>query len=245
MKFYVTSDNHGSLRMIFEQRMALGLNEDCGLIVMGDAGFNYYNDIRDFGLKQKANSLGFKFYCVRGNHEMRPEKLFHIKKIFDTNVNGIVYMEEMFPNIRYLITGPDCYYINNMKTVVINGAYSVDKYYRLQTHAKWFEDEQINTKEMWEVESALKNNDVSLILSHTCPRMFQPTDLFLPYLDQNMIDNSMEKWMDELARNYKWDYWLFGHYHKDRKITNGVYMLYHTIRPLEDVLEMAGKNIYE
>lgn len=240
MRFYVTSDNHGSLMKIREQRIELQLDQDCGLIILGDVGFNYHGDEQDNRIKNTANSFGFKIYCVRGNHEMRPEKVFGMKKIFDSNVNGPVYMEEQYPNIRYF-TGEDIYIINNLKTVVINGAYSVDKYYRIAVGYQWFKDEQINTKEMYDCEKLFKLYDVDLVLSHTCPYDFQPTHLFLPTLDQNSVDNSMEKWMNQFVKNDKWNYWLFGHYHSDEKITNGVYMLYHQIRPLEEVLAKAGK----
>lgn len=62
-----------------------------------------------------------------------------------------------------------------------------------------------------------KVNEVDFILSHTCPRKYQPTDLFLNFIDQSTVDTSMEDWMDKITSKIKWKYaWCFGHYHHDR-----------------------------
>ena len=55
-----------------------------------------------------------------------------------------------------------------------------------------------------------------LVLSHTCPIMYEPTDLFLPIVDQSMIDKTMERYLGQIE--YKLDYraWCWGHYHKFR-----------------------------
>lgn len=243
MKFFVYSDNHGELGMIYEQRKYVGCEgPDCGLIILGDAGVNYFaNEEFDKRKKKTLNSFGFKVYCVRGNHEMRPEHLPNIKKIFDANVSGPVYYEEEYPNIRYFVPAKDTYVINGLKTLVLNGAYSIDKWYRLMTNAVWFEDEQMSVEEM-EANEKLFKEGVDLVLSHTCPLMFQPVDLFLSFVDQSTVDNGMEAWMQRCAEKYSWKYWLFGHYHKDRRITDGVYMMYHTMRPLDDILKLAGEH---
>ena len=57
MRFYVTSDNHGSLMKIREQRIGLQLDQDCGLIILGDVGFNYHGDEQDNRIKYLENEL--------------------------------------------------------------------------------------------------------------------------------------------------------------------------------------------
>lgn len=242
MKFYVFSDNHGSLGQIMEQRNILSLDADCGLIILGDACLNYFGDESDWRRKNTLNSFGFKVYLVRGNHEMRPGNLPNIKKIFDDNVGGPVFIEEEFPNIRYFMEGRDFYMINGLKTIVIGGAYSIDKFYRIAVGNTWFEDEQMSQEEMRETEKLFLDGGCDMVLSHTCPASYQPVDLFLDFIDQSAVDKTMEKWMEACAQKYRWHYWLFGHYHRDRKIADGVYMIHHMMHPLEEVLELAGKH---
>ena len=46
----------------------------------------------------------------------------------------------------------EIYDIDDKKVMVIGGAYSVDKWYRLKMNYKWFEDEQISEEEKSFVE---------------------------------------------------------------------------------------------
>ena len=40
----------------------------------------------------------------------------------------------------------------------------------------------------------------------------------------------MEKWLEVLKNMFTWDYWFFGHFHDDRMIDKGVYMLYESFK---------------
>ena len=79
-----------------------------------------------------------------------------------------------------------------MKSIVIGGAYSVDKFYRLAMGYKWFEDEQPSTEVKEYVESQLEklNWNIDLVLSHTAPLRYEPVEWFLPVIDQSTVDKS-------------------------------------------------------
>ena len=53
----------------------------------------------------------------------------------------MVYYEEKYPNLLFAKDG-EIYDFDGKKAVVIGGAYSVDKYYRLRNYMPWFESEQ-------------------------------------------------------------------------------------------------------
>ena len=55
-----------------------------------------------------------------------------------------------------------------------------------------------------------------LVISHTCPWFYMPTDLFLPGLDQSTVDNTMERYLGELEYDLDYKRWAWGHYHADR-----------------------------
>ena len=89
------------------------------LIILGDAGINYCLDERDKELKQQLNSLGLKLFCIRGNHEERPENIetYEEKEMF----GGKVFIEREFPNLIFAKDG-EIYNIDGNKVLVLGGA---------------------------------------------------------------------------------------------------------------------------
>lgn len=233
-QFLITGDTHGSL-MRFDELYGL---KNWALIILGDAGFNYSFSNYE---KQKKQLIHKSFptctiYCVRGNHEAHPKTLKYKLK-YDKEIKGRVYQDPVAPNIKYLKDGEE-YEINGLKTLVIGGAYSIDKYYRLAVGDKWFEDEQLSDIEKFHIWNKCKDTKYDLILSHTCPLSLQPTDLFLSDIDQSTVDNSMEIWMDSIKNFNNYNYWLWGHYHDDRDyLDNKHYMLYKKICKLNDIVK--------
>ena len=196
--------------------------EETAIIILGDAGINFYLNKSDKKNKRQINDKGYLIYCVRGNHEERPENISTMKFIYDQEVGNWVYMEEDYPNIRYLADG-GIYMFKGYRCLAIGGAYSVDKWYRLQragaqgsTFSGWFEDELLTQDEMEALFSALKDQNVDFVFTHTCPHSVEPTDLFLDCVDQSTVDKSMEYWLEDLSHTLGWKIWCFGHFHADR-----------------------------
>lgn len=232
MNFLITGDCHGD----FSRFKYLGAMPNTAIIILGDVGLNFNLDERDHKRKMELSSYPFTFYCVRGNHEARPSEKLGMHRIHDENVDGAVWIEDEFPTIRYFCDWGH-YNIDGLKTLVIGGAYSVDKHYRIASKMPWFEDEQLAQREMETCERNIEPFGFDLVLSHTCPRSVQPTDLFLSFIDQSAVDSSMEEWMDRIARTMKWKLWLFAHYHADRIEWPHVEQFYMEIEPLNDILE--------
>lgn len=231
-EWLVTGDTHGGLSRF--KVLQLFEPETAALIVLGDVGFNYLRDRQDERLKFKACQNKNYIYCVRGNHEMRPQDVPTMEKYFDENVGNFVYYEPKYPFIRYLLDG-HCYDIGGYKTLVIGGAYSVDKYYRLEQGRKWFSNEQLTEQEMNTIYDLYKGDEFDIILSHTCPLSWCPTDLFLPWVDSSTVDKSMEIWMDKFKDVVKYNLWLFGHYHNDRFVRPHVEMLFQCTHSIGDI----------
>ena len=242
--FIVIGDLHGKISKIEEFCNIYPINSNA-LIVLGDAGFNYYLNKTDRKLKEKIQSYNCLIYCVRGNHEERPENISTMIKVNDEIVNGPIYYETEYPNIRYFIDG-EIYNLNGYSTLVIGGAYSVDKYYRLarasalgmKNWTGWFKDEQLSVDEMFKIESHIVDMNFDFILTHTCPYSWQPFDLFLNSVDQKTVDNSMERWFDNIKNEITWKYaWLFGHFHEDRIIRPHVEMIQDNFYSLHDIAD--------
>ena len=235
----ITGDTHRN----FNRFKYLDKTPNTGIIILGDVGLNYTFDKNDRDTKRSlCEQYPYDFYCVRGNHEARPKDVKGMHRIYDKNVNGTVWIENEFPHIRYFCDW-GIYEINGLRTLVVGGAYSVDKHYRLSHGMIWHENEQLSAGEM---ESCFRNltremMSFDLVLTHTCPLSFQPTDLFLGFIDQSSVDNSMEVWMEKLMKSINWKYWLFGHYHADRVELPHVEQFYREIEPLETIIERWAK----
>ena len=214
---YITGDTHRD----FNRLMKLDYNKNDMLIVLGDAGINYYLDDSDDRLKEYLNGLDIKFFCIRGNHEERPENIstYKEKKMF----NGKVFIQEKYPNIIFAKDG-EVYNIDGLKVLVIGGAYSIDKYYRLMRGYNWFKDEQLNKIEMDNIFKKVKGKQFDVVLTHTCPYKYEPKEVFLSGIDQTNVDKSMEYFLDKIEENIKYDKWYCGHYHTDKVIDKMEFM---------------------
>lgn len=157
----------------------------------------------------------FRIYCVRGNHEARPQNVEGMKLIYDEDVKSEVYMQDKWPTIRYFKDW-GIYTLGAYKIAVIGGAYSVDKRYRLQNNYIWFPDELLTTDEMLECTADFINQEVDFVFCHTAPLCWEPADLFLNSIDQSKVDKSMELFLEEVLRCFEWKIFCFGHYHADR-----------------------------
>ena len=222
-KWILTGDTHGQVdtRLGNIARNVEYTPGETAVIILGDAGVNFYCNKSEKKKKHQLSKHGMRVYCVRGNHEERPENLGY-EVVWDEDVHGNVYMDPDNANIRYFMDGGE-YNINGHSVLTIGGAYSVDKYWRLQRAAAagqsfsgWFKDEQLTPDEMEAIGNKVANKDFDFVFTHTCPFSWEPTDLFLGCVDQSTVETGMELWMDELRKHIGFGVWCFGHFHADR-----------------------------
>ena len=121
---YITGDTHRDFSRIYK----LEKDNDNMLIILGDVGINYYLNEDDKNYKEYLKKLNLKLFCVRGNHEERPENISTYTEV--EMFGGKVFIEEEYPNLIFAKDG-ETYNIDGKKILVIGGAYSVDKQYRL------------------------------------------------------------------------------------------------------------------
>lgn len=222
---YITGDKHTDFREVFYFCYANETTLDDILIVLGDAGINYYASDKDYMLKDSLLQYPITFFCIHGNHEERPEniKTYKTKKFH----NGIVYYEEDYPNILFAKDG-EIYNFNNHKVLVIGGAYSVDKHFRKAYGYNWYESEQPSEKTKNKIVRVLKDldNKIDIILSHTCPYKYLPREMFLEGVDQSTVDNSTEYFLDKIEETTDYNLWYCGHYHTDKEIDKLIFMFH-------------------
>lgn len=230
----ITGDTHGDMTRFYNLQDSDP--STIGIIILGDAGCNYYLNKRDDKTKQKLEDTGYSYFLVRGNHEERPENIKNMITIYNEDIQGEVFWEEKFPHIFYLKDG-GIYNFSGHKTLVIGGAYSVDKYYRLSMGYQWFSEEQLTTTEMEKINAENFGQKFDFVFTHTCPISWEPTDLFLSMINQETVDKTIEVWLDEFKDEIQWNIWLFGHYHADRLERPHVEMFYKDMEDLDTIWE--------
>lgn len=232
MAIFITGDTHGDFERIFEFCDEYDTTTKDIMVILGDAGINYFLDDNDTQLKDELEQLTVTLFCIHGNHEERPcnissyeEKQWH---------GGTVLYEEDYPNILFAQDG-EIYDFEGKKVIVIGGAYSVDKYYRLSGGSPWFESEQPDEWIKDYVEAQLEKSKwkVDYVFSHTIPLKYEPTDVFLDNIDQRLVDKTTEEWLDIIENKLSYSRWYCGHYHIDRYIGK-IMLLFQEFVDLDD-----------
>ena len=219
---YITGDTHRNFSRLSE----FDYDPDDMLIVLGDAGINYFLNILDEQFKEFLETLNLKIFCVRGNHEERPENIDSYREV--EMFGGKVFIEGEYPNLIFAKDG-ETYNINGKSVLVIGGAYSVDKTFRLVHGYSWFPSEQLNDSEKEIILNNVSGKHFDIVLSHTCPYKYEPREVFLKGLDQSLVDKSMEHFLDKVEENITYDKWYCGHYHTE-KTEDKLEFLYRSIK---------------
>lgn len=220
---YITGDIHCSAEPIYELYQKYKPKAEDIIVILGDVGVNYTGRLQDRILKENLSALKSVFFCVHGNHENRPQ---NIGTYMEKNWNGgRVLYEEDFPNILFPVDG-DIFELHNKKCLVIGGAYSVDKLYRIRMGYNWWPDEQPSPAIKEYVEKQIKSSKTDVVFSHTCPFKYIPTECFLPSIDQSKVDNSTEKWLDKIEESIDYKAWYAGHWHINKRIDKMHFLLH-------------------
>jgi len=253
-KFYITGDKHRNFERVKGFCRDMNTRRKDILIILGDAGFNYYEDFRDDELKREISGLNITLFCLHGNKENRPQNVgtYGVRNF----CGGKVYYEPKYPNIFFAIDG-EIYTFEGKKYLVVGGAHSVDKMRCLEEGKPFWEDEMPDDATKTLVEERLKseNNSIYGLMTHTCPIKYLPTEMFMSTRQnaelnrkkqkskkkaQNIkvfkpdIDRATEEWLDKLEEKVAYEVWYCGHYHVDKQIDK-VNMMCHGIKPLHAV----------
>lgn len=252
-RFFITGDKHRCFDRVRAFCRDLQTRRKDVLVILGDAGFNYYGDRRDDALKKSISDLPITLFCIHGNKENRPQNIgtYGIRSF----CGGKVFYEPEYPGILFAMDG-EIYTFEGRKYMVVGGAHSIDKIRCLEKGLPYWHDEMPDeaTRQRVEQRLAAEENRIFGMMTHTCPIGYLPTEMFVsvrrnadahrnPHTSGNKtpftpdIDRSTENWLGELEKRLDYTVWFCGHYHIDKPIGK-VQMLYQDIRPLH--LQLSG-----
>lgn len=258
-KYFITGDKHRDFDYIKDFCRDMNTRRKDVLIILGDTGFNYFEDVRDDKLKNEISALNITLFCLHGNKENRPQNIgtYGIRSF----CGGKVYYEPKYPNIFFAIDG-EFYTFEGKKYMVVGGAHSVDKMRCFEENKPFWEDEMPDDAIKAKVEERLEseNNRIYGMMTHTCPIDYLPMEMFMTTrqnaaikrkprkarskkLFKPNIDRSTEEWLGKLEKKLDYEVWYCGHYHIDKQIDK-VNMMYHEIRPLHMKLFGDGQCLF-
>lgn len=216
-RIFITGDTHGRFERVETFCRRFQTSQDDILIILGDAGVNFGGERYDTPKKRLLESLPITIFAIHGNHEQRPYTIGSYKETLWHG--GTVFYEEEYPNILFAKDG-EIFDLNGRQTVVMGGAYSVDKAARLAYGWGWWEDEQPSEEIKKYVEQQLDESGwkIDVVLSHTAPLKYEPVEVFLSGIDQRKVDKTTEIWLDGIEDRLEYKKWYCGHYHTEKKI---------------------------
>ena len=238
---YITGDIHGEVYRVSEMIEKYEITPNDIIVILGDVGMNYYgNKHGDRRNKKRLNNFDIPILCIHGNHEMRPETLITYRE--EPWMGGTVYFEEEFPNLFFAKDG-EIYDLEGIKAIAIGGAYSVDKWYRLQRNIHWFPDEQPSVEIKTRVEKKLGelNWQVDTVLTHTCPYGYIPREAFMSCVNQSTVDNSTELWLDTLEKKLNYKAWYCGHWHIEKRIDK-IHFLFESVETVSSTRRNSAES---
>lgn len=77
-RYFITGDKHRRFDRLIKFCQENHLRKKDVIVILGDAGFNYYEDARDDKLKAKLNNLGINLFCLHGNKEKKASKYSYL-----------------------------------------------------------------------------------------------------------------------------------------------------------------------
>jgi 3-oxoacid CoA-transferase subunit A len=221
-RVFITGDIHGDMNDLASRVAYVGdTTKDDLLILLGDIGFFYSvyfgKQNKDFERQKWAEELPITLLCIQGNHE-QPFKEMAAEKIKLLGGDGYE------SNGIYFAENGTTLNINGKKCLVIGGAYSVDKPWRLEMGNAWWENEELTDAELDGIFDAVKGQRFDWVLTHTCPFSNLPREMFLSYVDQSKVENRTEKSLERIKNCIEYEKWYCGHYHTDKVDGNIIFM---------------------
>ena len=220
---YVTGDTHGDIERFSEVYLPgeSHLNQNDFVIVCGDFGFIFFNDIKESQQLDWLSNKPYTICFVDGNHENFPA--IYNYPVIEWH-GGKVH--QIRKNIFHLMRG-QVFNICGKYYFTMGGAYSIDRSFRTPG-ISWWSDELPNNEEYNEAIRNLKSFGMKIdyIITHTMPRKMILS-----------LNNSLDVHDIELTGFLEWvmleasyNHWYCGHWHIDKDINEDFSVLWYGVK---------------
>lgn len=204
---WITGDTHGEQYRILDIEKN-GLTSGDTLIVCGDFGYIFRDDYAENFFLDDLNERGYDICFVDGNHENFPAIYSYPKEEW---CGGHVH--RIRSNIYHLMRG-QVFEIDGKSFFTMGGAYSIDKYLRLEGVSWWSEELPTNAEYHTSSKSLEECGwQVDYVLSHTAPTEIVRAMGYAP----DPHDAELCGYLEWVMQETQFKKWFFGHWHIDRE----------------------------
>lgn len=208
---FITGDMHGEQER-FESFRKYGEPDwtaDDYLIVCGDFGYLFADDDRENAFLDTLEEKPYTICFIDGNHENFPAICRCPAEIWN---GGVIH--RIRRNVVHLTRG-QVFTICERNFFTMGGAYSVDRYMRIEGRSYW-KQELPDNGEYREASQNLKEcgGRVDYILTHTAPREIIRRIGYYP----DPHDMELTGFLEWIMYDVEFKEWFFGHWHTDRRI---------------------------
>lgn len=224
---YITGDTHGERERFAPHRLPGEENWTCEdiLIICGDFGYIFFDTEEE---RRFLEQLGRKRYTIcfcDGNHENFPAIYRYPREEWN---GGQVH--RICPNVLHLMRG-QVYELQGCRFFVMGGAYSIDKYRRVEGFS-WWPQELPEEEEYAEAERNLQRTgyQVDYVITHTAP----PDVIRLMGFYPDSHDKKLVDFLGRVSDRLVFRRWFFGHWHLDCSITERYRALLYDVVTIEN-----------
>ena len=205
---YITGDIHGDMERLSKTELSM-LNKNDTLIVCGDFGFIWNNDIKESQFLNRLEKRKYNICFIDGTHE-------NFNVLGDMSVamwNG-GRVHKVRSNVFHLMRG-QIYEIENKKIFIMGGG--EDPEYDLHDS-----DDQI-------IRTILEKNNykVDYIITHEPPAKIR--DFLRLSENKTLRVTALGAYFDELSQQCEFSKWFFGSMHTDKFISDKYVCLFRNI----------------
>ncbi len=226
---YITGDTHNTIDMsnvsgkrikFCCKKMQADYKAISTVIILGDFGLPWYNcPIDENGIHPTAptekyllkwfKNKPFTIFAVMGNHD----NYDMIEKLPEVEMLGNKVLK-VCDNVFYLKRG-EVYQIEGKRFLILGGAMSDDKAYRIP-HVSWWKQEEMNKTEKNRCIEKIKQDGSSFdyVLSHT------GTTKGIASFGTSEINDSTVTFNNNIESMISYKKWFFGHWHTDWEFDN-------------------------
>lgn len=208
-RIFITGDTHGRYdkhKINMFAKTHQDLTADDILIICGDFGCVWNQSATEMATRYWYSNQPWTTLFLAGNHENY--KLLDKLPTYCYNGNNVKYVSS---HLYYLPSG--VYKFNSKKMLVIGGAESHDKEFRVKD-VDWWEEELPTETQLRGLLQLIKENDntFDLVLSHCAPDWVQE------HYFRDYPHNWLTSFFEGIYFETSFSDWFCGHYHIDKDI---------------------------